>query len=113
MRWIYVAHPLRGDHPDDLKAIGENYDKVARICRQIAKEHDDVLILSPLNAFSFFSPFEDQTQVMEMCLELLGLADELWVYGDWRKSEGCCKEVAYAGLYGIQTRFAEEKPCSD
>ena len=108
MKTIYICHPLRGNHPHDIARINANYNSARRICERLAREETDVLILSPLHAFSFFPAQGDQTAPLRMCLALLGKADELRVYGNWQSSEGCCMEIEHALSLGIPVAFPEE-----
>lgn len=101
MRKIYVAHPLRGSGPNNVSQISKNITTVDEICRTIRLEHPDVLILSPIHAFGFEAALTDQTWALGQCAELLTLADELWVFGDWETSEGCTMEVARAREMGL------------
>ena len=95
MRRVYIAHPLRGERLD-IAEMERNVSRVTEICRHVAEEHPDVLILSPIHAFDFVSPLGPQDWVMRQCLALLDVADELWAFGDWERSEGCRMEVAHA-----------------
>lgn len=103
LRRIYVSHPLRNGKTGD-ELIGEverNRKEVTRICSNLLSERDDILIISPIHAFSFIPPTGRQDQVFEQCKSLLELADELWVYGDWHNSEGCKIEIKYAEVLKI------------
>lgn len=95
MRKVYIAHPLRGERLD-IAVIERNVARVTEICRRAAEEHPNVLLLSPIHAFDFISPLGPQEWVLAQCRALLDVADELWVFGDWERSEGCCMEVAHA-----------------
>lgn len=95
MRRVYIAHPLRGERLD-IAEVERNISRVTELCRHVAEERSDVLILSPIHAFDFVSPLGPQDWVMRQCLALLDVADELWVFGDWERSEGCRMEVAHA-----------------
>ena len=88
MRRVYIAHPLRGERLD-IAEVERNISRVTELCRHAAEAHPDVLILSPIHAFDFVSPLGSQDWVMRQCLALLDLADELWVFGDWERSEDC------------------------
>jgi hypothetical protein len=94
MKKVYVAHPLRGDVEGNIK-------KVTEICQSLT----NVIPLSPLHAFGFLDPTGDQFHAMQCCLSLLSTADELWVHGEWWKSEGCQAEMSFAGCRGIPIRF--------
>lgn len=75
---VYISHPYSGD-PDALK-------KVDRICRDAIAS--GVTPLSPIHLFSYTDDtYRDQ--VMALCLRLVQMADEMWVYG---ASEGCLEE---------------------
>ena len=106
MRRVYIAHPLRGERLD-IAVIERNVARVTEICRRVAEEHPDVLLLSPIHAFDFVSPLGPQDWVMRQCLALLDLADELWVFGDWERSGGCCMEVEHARETGKAILFED------
>ncbi len=106
MKKIYVAHPLRGD-TRNIGEIARNINRITHICTSISKNHPDILILSPIHAFSFISSLGPQDWVLSQCRTLLELADELWVFGDWQKSEGCRMEVEHARKLGITVLFKE------
>jgi hypothetical protein len=97
IKTVYIAHPLRGN-------VQENIEKVTFICKAIA-EKGEVIPLSPIHAFGFMSADGDQTQVMQYCLNLLSKVNELWVFGNWVKSEGCSLEVKYALQNNIPIRY--------
>lgn len=106
MRKVYIAHPLRGERLD-IAEVELNVSRVTEICRHVAEEHPDVLILSPIHAFDFVSPLEPQDWVMRQCLALLDIADELWVFGDWGRSEGCRMEIKHAVVMGKPVIFKD------
>lgn len=107
LKRIYVSHPLRnGKTGDELIAeVEHNRKVVSKICEDILKKHDDILILSPIHAFGFISPLVEQTQAFNQCKALIELADELWIYGDWHNSEGCRIEVQYAEILKIPIKY--------
>jgi hypothetical protein len=98
MKLTYIAHPLRGD-------IQNNIDRVTEICQALSGY--DIVPLSPIHAFGFIDPTGPQEKVLEYCRRLLATADQMWVYGDWRESEGCMMEIAYARQNNIPVRFME------
>ena len=93
MKSIYVAHPLRGD-------VQRNKNAVTDICQNIKAIYPDMLILSPIHAFSFEDVNGPQDWVLGQCLRLIEKADELWLFGDWRNSSGCVMESVYARRIG-------------
>lgn len=103
MKKVYIAHPLRGD-------VRNNELRIARICRDIVDSHPGILPLSPVLAFDFFDPDAEPVKAMQYCLELLACSDELWVYNEWWKSEGCQAELCFAGCRGIPIRFMNTAP---
>lgn len=107
MKRIYISHPLRGNasSAELLLAIKENRKKVSQICMNILHEHSDVLIFSPIHAFSFFLIEETQDLAFAQCKAMLELADELWVYGDWQNSDGCQAEIRYAEILKTPVKY--------
>lgn len=106
MKKVYVAHPLRGD-TRDIQTVFANISKVDDLLRRLAAKHenDDILLLSPIHAFAFVSVLGPDEWVLGQCRELLSLADEIWVFGDWEHSEGCRMEVEHARKQGITVVF--------
>lgn len=104
MRKIYITHPFRGKtgSPEEVK---RNIESVTRICRQISQENMDALIMSPVHAFSFMTAEDPQDWVLKQCVEMLKSCDEVWVFGDWRNSEGCLMEISAAKEAGIPVVF--------
>lgn len=81
---IYIAHPFRNDPPG-------NTEKVSEICREIYA-NGKVIPISPIHLFSWMNP---EDEVMEECLRLMDLCDDVWFYGDFRNSEGCRMEMEH------------------
>lgn len=88
---IYVCHSFSTD-PDT------NAHLIRRQCRQIAESR-----LVPLAPQLFLPQFLDEDTERELalgiCFELIGLADEVWVYGE--ATDGMRLEIAEAERLGI------------
>jgi hypothetical protein len=110
MKKIYIAHPLRGETAD-IDEIWKNSVAIDTICRNVSAivGAKDTLLLSPIHAFSFMPVFGDQKDVFEQCRNMLSLADEVWVFGDWASSEGCKMEIEYANKLNIPVVFHHNK----
>jgi hypothetical protein len=100
---IYVAHPLRPglvrSEESPREICERNISETTIICNRLLMEHPDWLILSPIHAFSYVDPLcEDERAnlILVHCRCLLELADELWVFGDYKTSEGCQMEILHA-----------------
>lgn len=95
---IYIIHPLRNmaDKKNLDKTVEKNREEVSAVCSQITIEHPNVLIMSPIHAFFFIDYRGDQKTAFSQCNELIDIADEVWVYGDYTNSEGCLKEIERA-----------------
>ena len=104
MRSAYICHPLRGKtgSPEEIKS---NLERIDEIAKNLAAIYPDVLLLSPLHAFAFYDPRGDQAQVLGQCVAMLELADELWVFGEWKESQGCRMEIEYARRLGKGVEF--------
>ncbi len=85
MRRVFISHPYK----DDPK---ENKKLVDTICRELA-ERGDILPISPLHLFSFMENDDNREEILQVCLRLIDICDEVWIYGD---SEGCNEERDYA-----------------
>ncbi|MDY2985924.1 MAG: DUF4406 domain-containing protein [Synergistes jonesii] len=98
MKKVYIAHPLRGVSGRKAE-IESNIKENKEICRAIVEDarYDDVVPVSPIEAFSFLDPENKEPKYVERtmsyCLSLLNACEELWVFGDWTTSEGVMKEI--------------------
>lgn len=90
MKRAYICHPYAND-PDGNKA------KVDKICKDVLKQ--GVLPISPIHAFGYMQDDAHRQDVMQACLRLMEICDEVWVYGD---SEGCQIERYTAVQKGIK-----------
>jgi hypothetical protein len=97
---VYIVHPLRGD-------VQTNEHHIAQLCRNIADTARGIVPISPVLSFSFFDPTTEPVKAMQFCLELLACCEEVWVYGDWWKSEGCQAEICFAGCRGKRISFKD------
>lgn len=99
MKSAYICHPLRGrtGSPEEIKS---NLERIDEIAKNLAAIYPDVLLLSPLHAFSFYDPRGPQEQVLGQCVAMLERADELWVFGEWWESRGCLMEIRHAYSLG-------------
>ena len=99
--FVYVATPLRGQYPNCEDEISLNYERADVILRTIARNYAQVVPLSPLHAFRFLSGKGSHDRAMDLCGDLLSLCHELWLFGDWKKSEGCSEERSLAMARGL------------
>ena len=97
---IYLAHPLRGN-------VVENTRRATEICQALSLR-EDLVIMSPIHAFGFCDPGGDQTVPFRLCREWLRRCDMLWLFSDWRRSEGCVMERGEArenNILALQADF--------
>lgn len=96
MKKIYVAHPYQGKT--------ENYQAISNICRRLV--NFGVMPISPVHAFNFLNDKvpEDRIRALTFCAKL---ADEVWLFGEWEKSEGCRREIQVAVHELITIRIVE------
>lgn len=103
MKRVYISHPYKNNRE-------RNFREVTEICAAIAHTHETVMPVSPIHMFSFLDDREpeEREKALGYCLNLISDCDEVWVFGDWRSSEGCVKEVNMARLLGKTVRFWEK-----
>ena len=109
--FVYVATPLRGQYPNCEDEISLNYERADVILRTIARNYAQVVPLSPLHAFRFMSASGSQDRAMDLCGDLLSLCHELWLFGDWKKSEGCSEERTLAMVRGLEVMSFPLRSC--
>jgi hypothetical protein len=90
MKRVYISHPFSGD-------IEGNRKKVEMICRELNRR-GEVLPVSPVHLFSHMDDDSKREEVLAVCLDLVEMVDELWVFGD---SAGCREEVEMAERIGL------------
>lgn len=92
----YVAHPFNG------KKL--NIAKSKAIIEEIHKVHPCLILLNPLEIFSYEKYSKEKNWYMtqlEDCLQLLSKADYLILTGEWERSRGCLCEWGFAKGKGI------------
>ena len=84
MKRIFVSHPFSGKH--------QNLQAITRICKSLVKM--GVMPISPCHLFSYLKDDvpKERIRALEFCENLVELADEIWLFGDWEKSDGCLIE---------------------
>lgn len=80
------------------------FKQVDRICKEIDREHDDVLPVSPIHLFSYKETDRDGSReyILEVCFELIKVCDEVWVCGEI--SNGVLREIRFAEMQGIPVK---------
>lgn len=91
------SSPGKDRSPEEIKS---NLERIDEIAKNLAAIYPDVLLLSPLHAFSFYDPRGPQEQVLGQCVAMLEKSDELWVFGEWWNSLGCLMEIDVARRSG-------------
>lgn len=82
---IYISHQYGG--------LKENEQKVANIINRLQEKHPNYLFISPIHAFSYVYHKVDYEVGLQKCLWLLHRCDEMWVFGNYKKSQGVCREI--------------------
>jgi hypothetical protein len=79
MKLVYICHPYEGDGDPT-----ENRAAVAKICREIIESDPETLPIAPQLYLYRFANNDNTTRekIMEYCISLLGICEEMWVYGD-------------------------------
>lgn len=84
MKKIYVAHPYT-THGDPI----DNFNKQVVICKKLFDL--GYIPVSPILTFGSVIPHDEKNYdtAMNACLWLLSSCNEVWFFGDWKKSKGC------------------------
>lgn len=89
---VYICHAFSADPK-------RNARRVAGICAAIASE--SVLPIAPqIYLPEFISESTDRALAMTLCIALLSVCDEIWVYGDI--TTGMEVEIEYAKQHNIK-----------
>ncbi len=97
---VYISHPYKNEE--------KNKAAVEEIIKQLIKDYPKHTFISPIHTFGFLYDSTEYTEGLEMCLQLLDMCDEMWVYGDWQSSTGCICEITACKSFDIPY-FIEEK----
>ena len=90
MKKVFISHPY-SDNPI------ENIKKVDRICKELTIQ--GVLAISPLHLFSYMESDRHREDIMQACIRVISICDEVWIYGN---SKGCKIEERAAKAMGIR-----------
>lgn len=84
----------------------ENLDEISEICSNIVNSHESVLPISPDVVFHYLDAKDpaEADKKLHLSFNLIGDADELWVFGDCKK-EICLKQIEMARLLNKNIRF--------
>ena len=84
MKKILVCHPFQGKR--------QNMQAITHICQRLV--HLGVMPISSVHALSFLHDNikSERLKALEFCCELVETADELWLFGEWERSDGCLVE---------------------
>jgi len=99
LRRVYVCHPFSAD-PDD------NACKVRSICRSLI-EGGGLPIAPQIYLPLFVDERTERELALSLCLELVAVCDELWVYGP--VTNGMRREIRRAEALGIPVRCITEE----
>lgn len=99
MKRIYVSHAYGGKK--------SNKEAITHICQALVKM--GVIPISPVHSFSYLNDkvAEERSRALEFCEELVELCDELWLFSEWEKSEGCILERNVALIEMIPIRVVD------
>lgn len=103
----YLAHPY-APIIENLKVFtGEikesNVEETGDIAYKIMSKYPNLIVLSPLHAYSFFEGKDlEETDILRYDFSLLNNCTLLILSGHWRHSRGCMAEYGYAKAKGIR-----------
>ena len=90
MKTVYVSHPFSGNP-------WENRAEARDVCVRLKKEHPDWCIVNPLDAFQWLDFVKiSYERALEMCIEILGRCDAIYMCRFWDDSKGCRAEYRAA-----------------
>lgn len=84
---IYVSHPYGGKE--------ENMRKVEGIVKSLSNLNINTTFVSPIHTFGFMYNDVSYERGIGMCINLLSHCNEMYVFGDYENSIGCCAEIEF------------------
>ena len=101
MAIYYVAHKFSGKL--------ENYQRAKKITHDLQVKDLENTYICPLLALSHLAYNEvGYDEEMNLCIDLLSVADKLIVASDFLTSKGVQKEIEFAKLVGMEVEYLEE-----
>ena len=98
---VYISHPYGGKQ--------ENLIRISNIMIVLNKLFPDYLFVSPVHAFNPLYEEVEYQKGLNMTLFLLDeLADEMWVFGDYKNSKGCMAEIKYCEEFDINYQIISD-----
>lgn len=94
---IYISHPYGGDEA--------NANKIANIIRELNQKDCTKTYVSPVHTFGFLYDEVSYDDGLKMCIDLLSVCDEMWVFGEFESSRGCKAEITYCNQQGIPVQY--------
>lgn len=96
---IYISHPFNNDD--------KNIDKVKEIILSLAEKMPHHTFISPLTMFGFLKNTITYEESIKKCFDVLKTCDEMWVFGNYKQSVGCQKEIEFCEQHNIPTTIFE------
>lgn len=100
---IYVSHQFQ-NNPQNIKEI-------ETIVKYLIKVFPDYCFISPSHAFGYLYDCTDYQQGIDMCLSLMDICDELWVFSEPTDSVGVGLEIECAVKNSIPYKIFPQLKC--
>lgn len=97
MKLIYLAHPYGGKPENICKAVDLGTD--------LQTEYEDYHIFNAAYYFCKYHGVFNEERIMQMCLDMVGRCDALWLAPGWENSPGCNAELVEAQRAGLAVRY--------
>ena len=100
---VYVSHPSLG--------LDKNANNAAKLIKFLVEKYPDILFISPIHTFGFMYHDLSWDEGMRQCIALLNMCDEMWVFGNWKKSVGCNAEIEHCKQKKIPFKIIPDSIC--
>lgn len=91
---VYISHPYTTDPGIEINAM-----YIKDICKMVSQNHPDIAPLAPTYSLGWLDdPYneEENARALAYCIDMLTRCDEVWFFGDWKRSVGCQAEYEAA-----------------
>lgn len=99
-KFIYISHPYNG--------LEKNKRSVENLILNLITKYPQYMFVSPIHSFGFAYQKLPYDKGIEECLWLLDKCDEMWLCGDYLKSDGCNIEKKYCEANNIPVSIYSE-----
>lgn len=99
---VYVSHPFQNKLYNTIM--------IEETVKALSLANPNNLYICPVLLFGFMYEDVDYETGLRMSMYLLNFCDEMQVYGDYKNSVGCQREIEYCKTFNISVEIHSQYP---